>query len=209
MMAQTEGDPVWEFSANDLRNNMFWELPPSDPSFYWDINRLASIIQFKAQPGSFFRNTNGNPSGGLGLAVLPTNEGDISGMSGFAREDNNSIDRLVYQGDYDFNLTGPVKSATNILTTCRFSRPSGGHRVGESEFRVDRRVEQSTVGVHDEQRRIQTCAWKHHEISARRAGKARDVPGWHETIVSDRIREIPDQPATEYHFHLAQSRLQQ
>ncbi len=86
--------PVSRFASDDLANGA-WQLSPADPNYYTNLANLRTIEQFIPRPASYFRNTSGNPSTGLGSVGLPQQYADAPAGGEFIQENNNAFDSLV------------------------------------------------------------------------------------------------------------------
>jgi len=183
MEVQHEGFSPSNFVANDLET--FWQLPPTDPNFYEDINTLDPILQVIARPASYFRNTDGEPPLNLGNAGLPNSEANISNYAGFMQENGNAVDRLVYDGLYDFNgdtnqYLGflPLQQAVADSTWANsYFGGTGGSGFLTSGFITTNKEYKPAPG-----------SLTRYQLGA---DEEDAIPGWHETIVSDESGRFP------------------
>lgn len=179
---QNDGaDPVSKFAYNDMIR--YWRLPPTDPNYYLNINNLTSIVQFKPRPASYFRNTSGEPSVSLGSAGLPADESGFN--SGFMRENQDAVDRFVFDSLFDFN------SATNQYPTFMPLQQAVTESLWANAFfgstGASNAVTQMFVSSNKEYKPAPGTLTKY-QLGAQE-GDA--VPGWHETIVSDESGRFP------------------
>ena len=187
---QHRGDPVSRFAYNDL--DEYWRLPPSDPNYYEnkDVMKLDPVVQFVPRPASYFRNTSGAPYfTGLGDVGLPANEGDADPR--FIREDDDAVDRFVYDGLYDFNLA-PSNYPTNqyptfqalqeVVTESVWANPYFGSTGGSAALTA------TLFATTNKEYKPAAGTLTRYQLGA----QERDaVPGWHEAIVSDESGRFP------------------
>jgi len=177
-----EGDSPAGFASDVLTE--YWRLPPTDPNYYLNIGNLSSILQFLPRPASYFRNTSGGPSNlNLANAELPGMETDIE--PGFARENNDDLDQLVYDGLYDYNdlttqypLNMLVQQAcTDSLWANKFFGSTGGSSSLTAAFVTTNKEYKPAPG----------------SLTRYQLGSTEEdaVPGWHEAIVSDESGRFP------------------
>ena len=174
------GSSPSKFSSVDLAG-LAWALSPADPNFYENLNSLDTIVQFAPRPASYFRNTSGDRDGGL--IGLPNDEGSVT--FAFVQEDNDAIDRFVYDCFYDYNNNTnqyleymPLQQAVAESTWAnRYFGSTGASNLITAAFITSNKEYKPTPGT----------------ITRYQLGAEEDdaVPGWHEAIVSDESNRFP------------------
>jgi len=185
-----EGQSPSKFSSGYLDLG-FWQLSPADPNYYQNLVSLQTFVEFIARPASYFRNTVGTPSStGLGNVGLPTAYGDAPGV--FIRENIDSIDRLVYDGFFDYDESiwpdAPVsnqylaylplqKAVAESTWANKYFGSTGGSGFLANMFTTSNREYKPAPGA----------------ITKYQLGSSEEeaVPGWYETVVSDESGRFP------------------
>jgi len=188
MLNLQHGGPGASPYTGDNLLDYYWELSPADPNYYEDIDRLDPVRQFIARPSSYFRNTDGEPDVSINDAWIPANEGSI--QAGFMRETSAAVDRLVYDGLYDFQdtlgdynvsqypLFLPLQQAVvDSMWANEYFGSTGGTSGFVANFISTNKEYKPAPG-----------AITRYQLGAQE-GEA--VPGWHEAIVSDESSRFP------------------
>ncbi|MFH1675618.1 MAG: hypothetical protein ABIC40_01250, partial [bacterium] len=188
MNVQHEGNPASVFASQQLDAD-YWQVSPAEPGFYENVGRMDNILQFIPRPASYFRNTAGGTDPGISDtdAGLPLNEAAASFR--FMRENNNAIDRLVYDGFFDYddgtnsNLSQylPFPPLQQAVTESQWANPFFGTTGGSAGLTA------AFTSTNKEYKPMPGTITKY-QLGAQE-GDA--VPGWHMSIVSDEAGRFP------------------
>jgi len=177
------GNTPAQYGSFDLED--YWKISAADPNYYENLNNLDPVYYFIPRPASYFRNTNGTPDIGLGAVGLPSAENSFN--PGFVREDNDAIDRLVYDGLYDYDdqvnqYLGflPLQQA---VTDSTWANPFFGLTSGTSSLDPTRLFVTSNKEYKPTPGTLTPYQLGTDEESV--------VPGWHQAIVSDEAGRFP------------------
>ena len=179
---QHEGPSPSRYAADLLTLN-YWAISPADPNYYENVSNLDPSVHFIARPASYFRNTSGTPDVNLASAGLPSNESNFN--YGFMQENNNAIDRMVFDGLYDYNndinqypMYMPLQQAVMESTWANpYFGSTGASTLITAAFTSSNKEYKPSPGT----------------LTRYQLGAEEDdaVPGWHEAIVSDESGRFP------------------
>jgi len=186
---EPEGESPSKYASEDLADG-FWQLSPADPNYYTDLNNLTTIVQFIARPASYFRNTGATDFIGIASVGLPSAYGDAPGE--FVRENNNDVDRLVYDGffDYDGSIWPDNPVVTQYLPYLPLQNAVAESAWANKYF--------GSTGASGNLAAMFVSSNREYKpapgaITKYQLGSDEDdaVPGWYETIVSDESGRFP------------------